>query len=71
MTASAIAWIALAAFLLVAAVRVSLSEAVWRTYRVERWPRRMVRGLDALAVVLGAVLAAGLFVVVLPTLLAG
>jgi hypothetical protein len=57
------------AFLAVLAGRVGLTEAVWPDYRVRREQRRVVRGLDGLAVALLVVLLAALAGVIGPFLL--
>ncbi|MEJ2890749.1 hypothetical protein [Actinomycetospora aeridis] len=56
-------------FLAVLGTRVGLTEAVWPEYRVRRTQRRVVHGLDLVAVLLVLVLLATLAAVMGPFLL--
>lgn len=68
MSAGALAWVAFAAFLVALAARVAVSEVVRPDYRLEIRPRRVVRCLDLLVVLVLAALLVALGVVVGPTL---
>ncbi len=65
----ALAWALATAFFVVVAARVALTEARWPDYRVQVAPRRVVRGLDVLAVVLVVGLAVALATIIGPALL--